>query len=44
MDKVDEAMEQLTIYQYETDNGFMDWLKENVNLMNFDEIVEILRK
>jgi hypothetical protein len=43
MDGVDAAMEEITGYQYDADDGLVDWLKENVDLMNFDEIVERLK-
>ena len=42
MDEVDAAMEDITRYQYENDDGLVAWLKENINMMNFDEIVEKL--
>jgi len=42
MDEVDKAMEEITAYQYESDDGLVAWLKDNVNMMNFDEIVEKL--
>ena len=42
MDEVDAAMEELTGYLYESDDGLVDWLHENVDLMNFTEIVEKL--
>ena len=42
MDEVDIAMEEITTYQYENDDGLVAWLKDNVNMMNFDEIVEKL--
>ena len=42
MDGVDAAMEDITHYQYENDGGLVNWLKDNVNMMNFDEIVERL--
>jgi hypothetical protein len=44
MDRVDAAMDELTSYQYESDDGLVDWLRENVDMMNFDEIVEKLRE
>jgi len=42
MDEVDSAMEEITSYIYESDDGLVDWLRDNVNMMNFDEIVERL--
>jgi len=42
MDEVDAAMEEITSCQYESDDGLADWLQENVDLMNYDEIVERL--
>jgi len=42
MDGVDEAMDELKKYQYDSDDGLVDWLKEKVEQMNFNEIVERL--
>jgi len=42
MDGVDAAMNEISSYQYESDGGLSEWLKENVDLMNFEEIVERL--
>jgi hypothetical protein len=42
MDAVDAAMAELTKYQYEADDGLTEWLCENVESMNFDEIVDKL--
>jgi CheY-like chemotaxis protein len=42
MDEVDDAIKELTSYRYEYDNELVTWLNENVDLMNFDEIVERL--
>jgi len=39
MDEVDAAMEELNGFHYEADDGLVGWLKENVDLMNFEEIV-----
>jgi len=40
MDAVDAAMEEMTRYQYEDDDGLVQWICENVESMNFDEIVD----
>ncbi|MCL2820296.1 MAG: PAS domain-containing protein [Oscillospiraceae bacterium] len=42
MRKVDSALEELESYDYEQDNKLVVWLRENVEQMNFDEIVEKL--
>jgi len=42
MDGVDEAMEEIKRYKYESDEGLTDWLEENVEKMNFPDIVEKL--
>jgi len=42
MDEVDAAMKEITVYQYESDDGLAEWLRENVDLMNFPEIAERL--
>jgi CheY-like chemotaxis protein/anti-sigma regulatory factor (Ser/Thr protein kinase) len=42
MDEVDEAMKEISRYQYTSDEGLAQWLEKNVELMNFTEIVEKL--
>jgi len=42
MDEVDAAMAEIAEYRYEADAGLVDWLQENIDLMNFDEIIEKL--
>ena len=42
MDGVDEVMAQIERFQYEADDGLTDWLRENVDRMNFKQIVEKL--
>ena len=42
MDGVDAVMEEMLKYNYESDDGLVDWLQENIELMNFSEIVERL--
>jgi len=42
MDGVDAVMEELTVYSYESDGGLIDWLQENIEMMNFPEVVERL--
>jgi len=44
MDEVDAAMDDITKYEYESDESLVGWLQENVDVMNFDEIVERLGK
>jgi len=42
IESVDEAIAELELYQYETDNGLAAWLIENVKMMNFEQIIEKL--
>jgi len=42
MNRVDEVMDELTAYNYESDDGLVEWLQENIEMMNFSEIVEKL--
>ena len=42
MDKVDELMAELDMYDYKSDDGLVAWLKEKADLMKFGEIVERL--
>ena len=42
MNSVDEILEELDAYDYESDGDLIVWLRENVDLTNFDEIVERL--
>ena len=44
MDGVDAAMAEIDGYQYESDGGLADWLRENVKLTNFKQITEKLSK
>ena len=39
---LDEAMEALEQYQYESDDGLVDWLREAVSMMDMTHIVEKL--
>jgi CheY-like chemotaxis protein len=39
---VDTALEELEIYDYASDGDLVAWLRENAELMNFDEIIERL--
>jgi hypothetical protein len=39
IDKIDEAIEEIERYEYEADGGLAIWLRENVEQMNFMEIV-----
>ncbi|MCL1836133.1 MAG: ATP-binding protein [Treponema sp.] len=39
MDDVDAAMEEIERFEYEAGKGLVAWLRENVELMNFSEIV-----
>ena len=40
MDEADAAIEEIEKYQYEADNGLADWLKENIDRMEFELITE----
>jgi len=42
MKKVDAALEELESYSYETDGEIVVWLRENVEQVNFDEIIDWL--
>jgi len=42
MNEVFEIMDEIYLYQYDADGGLTEWLKENVQLVNFSEIVEKL--
>jgi signal transduction histidine kinase/DNA-binding response OmpR family regulator len=44
MGKVEALMKEINSYQYESDNGLADWLQKNVELVNFDEIVNKLKE
>jgi len=44
MDGVDAALDDIMQYAYEKDDGLAFWLKENVEQMNFSEIVDRLSK
>jgi CheY-like chemotaxis protein/HPt (histidine-containing phosphotransfer) domain-containing protein len=41
IDGVNEAMEEIESYQYESDGGaFVQWLRDNVDIMNYPQIVQ----
>jgi HPt (histidine-containing phosphotransfer) domain-containing protein len=42
MDGLDEAMEEIGKYRYDSDDGLADWLRETVNKMDMAGIVERL--
>ena len=42
MDGVDKAMAEITTYEYDSDDGLVAWLAENVSQVNFTEIKERL--
>jgi signal transduction histidine kinase/CheY-like chemotaxis protein len=42
MDEADSAMKEIDNYEYESDDGLAQWLRENVDMMNFSEIKEKL--
>jgi HPt (histidine-containing phosphotransfer) domain-containing protein len=42
MDAVDAAMTEISQYRYTADGGLADWLKENVETLNFEEIIKRL--
>jgi hypothetical protein len=39
---VEAIMAEIEKYQYESDGGLADWLRENVNLTNFKKIIDRL--
>jgi predicted negative regulator of RcsB-dependent stress response len=43
MDSVDEAMNELEQYTYETDDELITWLREQVDVTGFKAIVERLK-
>jgi len=42
MDGADAAMEEIEKYQYTDDYGLANWLRENIDMMNFAQIVQKL--
>jgi CheY-like chemotaxis protein len=42
MSEVEVVMEKIDCCQYESDDGLVDWLRKNVELVNYDEIVQKL--
>jgi len=42
MDGADAAMEEMENYQYTADDGLAAWLRENIDMMNFAQIVQKL--
>ena len=40
MDRVDKVMDEIESYEYESDGGLAVWLRENVDSINFRQIVE----
>ena len=44
MDGVDGAMAEIEAYDYESDGGLALWLRENVNKLEFKDIIEKLTK
>jgi CheY-like chemotaxis protein/anti-sigma regulatory factor (Ser/Thr protein kinase) len=38
------AMSAIEVFQYESDSELVDWLRKNVDIMNFSEIVERISK
>ena len=42
MDGVDAAINEIEQYQYESDSGLADWLRENVDMLSFEQIAEKL--
>ena len=42
MDAMDEIMEEIDSFQYQDDDGLVEWIRENVKRMNLNEIVEKL--
>jgi len=44
MDVADAAIEEIEKYQYTADDGLASWLRENIDMMNFTQIVHKLSK
>ena len=42
IDDADAAMDEIKKYQYDSDDGLVDWLEENLDKMDFKQIVEKL--
>jgi len=42
IDNAEAAMSELDEYQYESDEGLIDWLRDNIDMMRFPQIVERL--
>jgi len=42
MDRADAAMAEIEKYQYESDDGLVDWLRENIDIVNFEGTSEKL--
>jgi signal transduction histidine kinase/DNA-binding response OmpR family regulator len=40
IDGADTAMEEIESFKYESDNGLTLWLRENVDMMNYSQIME----
>ena len=40
MNEIDEAMAEIEKYRYESDSELVDWLRKNVDKMNYTQIVE----
>ena len=38
----DAAMDEIEKYQYTADDGLVNWLRENIDMMNFTQIVQKL--
>ena len=44
MHEVDEIMTEITRYKYESDDGLVEWLREKVSLMYFQEVADKLNE
>ena len=42
MDGADAVMSEIELFQYESDDGLVFWLRENIDIVNFDEVAEKL--
>ena len=42
IDKADKAMDEIDMYQYDMDEGLVDWLRDNVYKIDFNQIVQKL--
>ena len=42
MEAADLIMKEIEVFEYESDDGLVPWMRDNVSQMNFSEIAEKL--